>query len=232
MQKSKKLKLFYYTMRIAMFLLLTVSILGIFIDTNDVDTSRNIFIATQLIILIFLSFGPSFLEKRFKLDIPDYMKSSFLVFIIAALLMGEVADFFVTVSWWDDMLHISSSFLVAIVGFSIINSASRNPNKQLVLKPFVIALFVFCFSMTVEALWELFEFTLDNLSTSSNMLRTVNSVTLEPFHGLVAVRDTMYDLILNAITSLIISIIGYFEAKKDFSRFSKWLISPSKKTEK
>jgi len=232
MKKNRKLKLFYYSIRITMVLLLSTSILGIFIDSNDADISRNIFVAIQLAILLILSFGPSFVEKKFKLDIPNYMKSVFLIFILAALLMGEVVNFFVTVSWWDDMLHITSTVLVSIVGFSVINSVARNPDKKLVLKPFIIALFVFCFSMTVEVIWELFEYTLDNLSSSSNMLRTVNSVTLVPYNGLTAIKDTMYDLILNAISSLVISIAGYFDAKNNFDLFSKWLICPKVETQK
>lgn len=215
-----------------MFLLLLTSILGIFIDSDDADISRNIFISIQLVILLIFSFGPSFLERKFKLDIPNYMKSVFLIFILAALLMGEVADFFVTVRWWDDMLHISSTVLVSIVGFSIINTAARNPDKNLVLSPFVIALFVFCFSMTIEIIWELIEFAFDNLATSSNMLRTINSVTLVPYVGLRAVQDTMYDIILCAISSLVISVAGYFDAKNNFNLFSKWLISPMNETQK
>ncbi len=205
-------------------LLLLASILGAFIDADDADISRNIFVALQAVILILLSLGPSYAEKKFKIEIPDFMESIFLVFIIAALFLGEVAEFFVRIVWWDDMLHTISGLLVAIVGFSIINSAVKNPNKKIVINPFVIAIFVFCFSMTVEIIWELIEYTIDTFSSSSNMLRTVDSVTLVPFEGLFAIKDTMHDIILNVIAALTISIIGYFDSKNNFSFFKKWLI--------
>ncbi len=225
MKTNKKIRMFYHFVRIAMALLLTASILGIFIDADDADISRNIFVSIQAFILLILSFGPSLIERKFKLDIPDFMESIFLVFILAALMMGEVAEFFVRISWWDDMLHIISGFLVAIVGFSVVNSAVKNPNKTLIINPLVIALFVFCFSMTVEIIWELLEYTVDTLISSSNMSRTVDSVTLVPYSGLLAMRDTMHDILLNVISALTISILGYFDAKNNLNIFSKWIIA-------
>jgi hypothetical protein len=224
MNTNKRLRLFYYFFRITIGLLLIASIVGIIIDVDGTDVSRNIFVALQASVLLLLSLGPSYAEKKFKIEIPDFLESIFLVFIIAALFLGEVADFFVNISWWDDMLHTISGILVAIVGFSIINSAVKNPKTKIVINPFVIALFVFCFSMTVEIIWELIEYTFDTFSASSNMLRTRNSITLVPFEGLEAIRDTMHDIILNVIASLTISVIGYFDAKNNYGLFKKWLI--------
>jgi len=224
MHKNKKLTIFYYILRISMFLLFITSILGIFIDADGADISRNIFIALQSVILILLSFGPSFVEKKFKLNIPDFMESIFLLFIIAALLFGEVAEFFVRISWWDDMLHTGSGFLVAITGFSILNTATKNPKSILSLNPLFISLFVFCFSVSVEVIWELFEFSVDSFFSSSNMLRTIDSVTLVPYDGLNAVRDTFHDLALTVFSSLFVSILGYFDSKREFRLFSKWFI--------
>ncbi|XMB72047.1 hypothetical protein RJI07_08055 [Mycoplasmatota bacterium WC30] len=229
MKAKRRLKIFYYSVRIGTILLLITSILGIFIDADDADISRSIFVMIQALVLLLLSFGPSFIEKKFKLEIPDFMESIFLVFIMAALLLGEIAEFFVRIAWWDDMLHTTSGFLIAIVGFSIINSANKDPNKKLTLNPMFISLFVFCFSMTVAIIWEFLEYAIDNLATSSNMLRTVDSITLVPHVGLLAIKDTMHDLFLAAISSIIISTIGYFDTKKNLNIFRKWIIAPSEK---
>jgi hypothetical protein len=166
------------------------------------------------------------IEKRFKLEIPDFMESIFLVFIIAAQFFGEIARFFVNIPWWDDALHTTSGFLIAIVGFSIINSANKDPNRSLSLKPIFISIFVFCFSMTIGILWEFLEFAIDSLSSSSNMMRTVDSVTLVPHEGLAAISDTMHDLFLAGISSIIVSFFGYFDAKNNLSFFNKWIIKP------
>ena len=228
MHRDNRLTIFYHVVRTAMALLIVASIINIFIQADDADISRNIFVIIQAIILLLLSYGPPAMEKRLKVEIPDFLEGIFLIFIIAALIFGEVAEFFVKISWWDDMLHTTSGVLVAITSFSIINRAAKNPNNTLSFSPFFIALFVFCFSMTIEAIWELFEYTLDSLSASSNMMRTVDSVTLVPFQGLEAIRDTMHDIILAFFSSLAVSIIGYFDAKHGSKFFKKWLISPVK----
>ena len=232
MRTSKKLKLFYLLVRIAMLFLLVVSILGIIIRPDDADISRSIFVIMQSLILLVLSFGPSFVAKKFNLDIPDFMESMFLLFLILALVFGEIAEFFVNVLWWDDMLHTLSGLLVAIVGFSIINSANRDPNKNLTISPLLVAVFVFSFSMTVEVVWELFEYTADSLIPSSNMMRTIDSQTLIPLSGLAAIEDTMSDITLAFIASLSISVLGFLDQKYNWNLFSKWIITPSESTER
>lgn len=227
MHRNKRLTAFYYIVRIAMILLIAASIVGIFISKDEEDISRSIFVAIQAIVLLLLSFGPPAMEKRLKLDIPDLLEGFFLLFIIGGLIFGEVAGFFVAISWWDDMLHLVSGVLLAITSFSIINAAIKNPSNALTLNPFFIALFVFCFSMTIGVLWEFFEFTLDSLSTGSNMMRTFDSITLIPFEGLSAVRDTIHDLFLASISSLVVSVLGYFDAKSGFKFIKKLLISPA-----
>lgn len=228
MFKNNKLKTVYYVLRIAIFILLVVSILSIFVNHDTDAISRHIFVAMQSIALLLLSFGPSYAEKKFKIEIPDFMESIFLMFIIAALLLGEIAEFFVHVSWWDDMLHTISGLVFTILGFSIINAAVDDPDKKITLNPIVIAIFVFSFSMTIEIIWELFEYSVDSLIANSNMMRTVNSITLEPLTGLDAIADTMHDIILTFFSALFISIIGFFDNKYHWNLFHRWMIKSIK----
>lgn len=228
MRRDKRLTAFYHIVRVAMVLLMIASFIGMFISADDDDISRGIYVIIQAGVLLLLSFGPPTMERRLKLEIPDFLEGIFLVFILAALIGGEVADFFVKISWWDDMLHTASGVLVAVTSFSIINTAVKNPNNTLSLNPFFIALFVFCFSMTVAVVWEFFEFTVDSLSTTSNMMRTRDSITNVAFLGLHAITDTIHDLLLAAFSSLLISIIGYFDAKHGLKFFRKWMIFTNK----
>ena len=65
--------------------------------------------------------------------------------------------------------------------------------------PGFVALFVFAFSMMMGSVWEIFEFSIDSFF-GFNMQKS----------GLV---DTMWDLIVDAIGALFISILGYFYVK-------------------
>lgn len=224
MKTTKKSNILYLLFRIFIGILLIISILGIFINAKNGSVSRYIFVAIQSIVLLLLSFGPSFASEKINLEIPKFMENIFLIFIISALLFGEIAEFFVYISWWDDMLHTTSGILITIVGFSIINASVNEESKNLNMNPIMISLFVFCFSMTVEVLWEIFEYSIDSLVSSSNMLRTRDSITLVPLQGLAAVGDTFHDIILTFIAALTVSILGYIDVKKNLGIFSKWLI--------
>jgi len=225
MLKRVKLSSIYLFFRIFISFLLVISVLGVFINTEDDAISRNIFVAMQSLILLVLSFSPSYAEKKFKLQIPNFMESIFLIFIIAALLLGEIAEFFVHISWWDSLLHTASGLLVAIVAFSIIKAAVNDPNKKIDINPLFIAIFVLSFTITIEIIWEIFEYAVDSFVPTSNMLRTKNSLTLEPYEGLNAIRDTMHDIILTFIAASIIATLGFFDSKYKWGIFNRWIIT-------
>ena len=226
--KKEKLpgKVVFFITRGAIILLLAVSIASFFIDKGDADISRNIFVITQTSILLLLTFTPTFIEKVFKVEIPDFIETLFLFFIVSALLLGEVANFFITVWWWDVMLHIFSGLLVAIVGFSIYVGSIKERKSKKTNHPFFVALFVFCFTVTVEISWELIEYLFDLTVANSNMLRTVDSVTLVPFSGIEAVKDTINDILLNMASAFVIAVLGFFDFKYSWNLFSKWMINP------
>merc|ERR1711879_181774 len=103
-KNKKRLRFFYISIRVFSILLIAASIIGTIVNVNE-ELSHSIFVIIQATALLILSLIPTFIEKRFKLEIPDFMESIFLVFIIAAQLAGEILSFYVHVSWWDDMLH-------------------------------------------------------------------------------------------------------------------------------
>jgi len=64
------------------------------------------------------------------------------------------------------------------------------------------------------------------------MMRTMDSVTLEPFEGLHAIQDTMHDIMLNVVSALTISIMGFFDSKYSFGLFEKWIIHSTRNSVK
>lgn len=224
-EKKIHVKGLYLIIRVSVLLLLAVSVFGLFIEGDDSDTSRNAFVILQTIELLVFSFAPKLIEKLFKVSIPNLLESSFLIFIILAQLFGEVAGFFIFVWWWDVMLHVFSGMFVTIIGFSIYNGfIIKSPDYKKFINPVFVALFVFCFALTVEVTWELVEYFFDSVSSNSNMLRTLNSETLIPYQGLEAIKDTMNDIILTICAASIISVLGYLDIKRNWNLFSRWMI--------
>lgn len=57
-------------------------------------------------------------------------------------------------------MHVINGFLCAAIGFSLLDLLNKN-SKKLKLSPIYLAIFSFCFSMTIGVCWEFFEFAAD-----------------------------------------------------------------------
>ena len=99
---------------------------------------------------------PSFLEGALRMKISPLFEGIIYVFIFAAEILGELAHYFTRVPIWDTLLHTTSGFLYAAVGFVKIDLLNRN-DKNVKLSPIYLTLVAFCFSMTIGVLWEFLE---------------------------------------------------------------------------
>lgn len=62
---------------------------------------------------------------------------------------------------WDTILHTLNDFLMAAIGFSLVDILNRNEKFSFKLSPVFMAIVAFCFSMTIGVIWEFFEFGMD-----------------------------------------------------------------------
>ena len=201
---------------------------------------ENIFVCVLALILLTL---PSIIEKQLAIDIPPLMEGIIYCFIYAAEILGEINSFYTIIPGWDTMLHTINGFLVAAVGFCLVDLFNRSERFTFRLSPLFLALVAFCFSMTVGVLWEFFEFTCDQMMHTDMqkdyVVHEVNSVSLNP-DGLntpvrvpiesvvvngedwteelggyldIGLIDTMKDLQVNCIGAIAFSVIGYFFVK-------------------
>lgn len=208
---GRNTRIFYWVIRVVTLVLFVLSILGLVGLLSDSQLDYG-FIGFNAIALFVLSLAPNFLIKK-GVNVPNVISNVYLIFIAAALLLGEIAGFYIIVPHWDSMLHFSTGSLIGLVGFSLIDILN-NKKAHMNLTPLFIALFVFAFSMTMGTLWEILEYGVD-IVAGSNMQRFKDSVTLVPFVGAEALKDTMKDLILNTLGSLLISILGFIDLKRN-----------------
>ncbi|MBQ5630801.1 MAG: hypothetical protein IIV15_05765, partial [Ruminococcus sp.] len=185
---------------------------------------------------------PAFVQKTFNVELPSTLEIIVLIFIFAAEILGELAEYYVKFSIWDTMLHTTTGFLAAAIGLSLIDLLNRSDRFQIKLSPFFVALVSFCFSMTVGVLWEFFEFAMDVFFRTDmqkdSILHVISSVALHPdgkntpviLGGItdvavngeslglggyldIGLYDTMKDLVVNFIGAVVFSVIGYFYTK-------------------
>ncbi|WP_395332576.1 hypothetical protein WBP06_05285 [Novosphingobium sp. BL-8H] len=132
--------------------------------------------------------------------VPVEIQVCTVIFIFATLFLGEFRDFYIRFWWWDLVLHTSSGVLLGLLGFILLYLLNETEAVGMALRPAFLALFAFCFAVALGALWEIFEFAMDQIF-GMNMQKPM----LGDPSGLT---DTMWDLIVDTIGALVASVGG------------------------
>ena len=162
----------------------------------------------QCMTAILVMFLPSALERRFRLEIPNYMVVLYFAFLYCAVYLGEVRNFYYAVPHWDTILHGFSGARLGALGCVLVNLLNDAPNVKMSLSPGFVAFFAFCFALACGAVWEIYEYLMDGLLHMNMQHFAIEDGT--PLMGRAALLDTMKDLIVDALGALVIAVIGYF----------------------
>ena len=221
------------------YIILRLLVVAALIRSAMLKEYESMFVCLLVLVLFML---PSFLERKLKIDLPDTLEIIILIFIFAAEILGELGCYFIHYPSWDTMLHTTSGFLCAAIGFSLVNLLNKDNRISLSLSPLYMAIAAFCFSITIGVLWEFIEFSADRLflldmqkdtvittissvtlyATNSNtpiVIRSINDVAVNGQSlGLggyldIGLYDTMEDLFVNFIGAVVFSLFGYFYVK-------------------
>ena len=123
------------------------------------------------------------------------------IFMFAAMYLGSVIEFYEIIPGYDKILHSISGVIIALIGYILFLSLIKGDAKG-VFNPMMGVLFSIIFSIAAAAVWEIWEFSTDQLFgfTSQN-----NSLI-----------DTMWDIICGTVMGLItnIPIMMYIKGKK------------------
>lgn len=149
---------------------------------------------------------PTLLSKKLNIKIPVLMYVMFMVFLYCAIFLGEVGSFYYLIPHWDDILHLFSSMMTGFFGYMLVSILNGHENAKVRLSPVFIAIFAFCFSVAIGAIWEIYEFSIDGLmGLNSQKFRLESGVELI---GRNALTDTMKDIIVDCLGALSASLIG------------------------
>lgn len=174
----------------------------------------NMFLGFLAITLFSL---PFLIESRWDIEIPTYLKVTVLLFIFAAIVLGNIHNFLVEYQGvYDKILHIVSGVTIAIIGFAIISYVNKAKGQATVFSPGLVSIFAFTFSMTLLVLWEFYEFFIDTLAhnynpdTERNMQRFREELyTGSVFPQTYGLLDTMLDLLVGFVGAAVVSFIGW-----------------------
>lgn len=166
---------------VAIYLLLRLSVIAIMIIQFFNKNYNDVFLCVLTLILFTI---PEFVDKKLNIELPNTLEVIILLFIYSAEILGEIRGYYLSLKHWDTMLHTINGFLMAAIGFSMIDILNRTEKIKFVLSPVFVAVVAFCFSMTIGVLWEFFEFGMDTM-TATDMQKdylytTVSTVYLNP----------------------------------------------------
>ena len=126
------------------------------------------------------------LEKLFHVRTASDVRIVYTVFLFLAMIIGKVYNFYELMPWWDKFLHVLTGALLAVLGarIGLAMPAGQKPKMGYVF------LFAISFSLACGAVWEIFEFTGDELLGLDSQLRATG------------VMDTMGDIIADTAGAL------------------------------
>ncbi len=212
MKKSEK---FYIVFSLIIRVILIVAIVISFFEDNW------IFVFFSALTFL-LTFFPKIIERSYKIELPVTFQMLIVLFACAGVFLGGVGEFYVKYWWWDSMLHFLAGIGLGFAGFLILYVLYRNNKFQ--AGPGTIAIFSFCFALSLGVLWEIFEFSVDSI-LGEDMQRARN---LCPDIGdcdtRLGLMDTMTDLILDAMGAFIASFAAYLYLLKKKVPFFKRLV--------
>ena len=231
LREHKSSFIVYMTLRALVILVMILQILN--------RNFENVFLCALTLVLLIM---PSLIQINLKIELPTALEIIMLLFIFAAEILGEIQAYYEQIPMWDTVLHTLNGFLMAAIGFALVDILNRNKKISFQLSPAFLAVVAFCFSMTIGVIWEFFEFGMDQIfhldMQKDTIVNTIYSVMLDPAGGNhvvgvtgiqdvavngealglggyldIGLLDTMEDLLVNFIGATVFSIIGYFYVK-------------------
>lgn len=154
--------------------------------------------------------APVLFRRRLPVEVPSEIQVGAALFIFATLFLGEVRDYYERIWWWDLALHGTAGILLGLIGFLIVYVLNESELVEVQMKPAFVALFAFFFALAIGALWEIFEFGMDELFGL-----TMQKPRAGDPSGLT---DTMWDLVVDTLGAAAVSLVGWRYLKRNRRR--------------
>lgn len=160
--------------------------------------SANWSLAAVGLVTFLLTLLPVFFGDRFAVKLPVSFVSMIVVFIFATVFLGEAFDFYEQYWWWDILLHGGSAVGFGLFSFLLVFMLFQGDRYS--APPVAIAFVTFSCAVAVGVIWEIFEFSADQLF-GLNMQKS-------------GLPDTMWDLIVDCIGASVAALAGFLYLKE------------------
>ncbi len=170
----------------------------IFVKDYNIGANSRFLADLSMILVLFI---PKIIRKIFKIKITDTMEFIYVIFVILAQFLGSVVNLYNKTSWYDLFTHFLSGVLTTFLALVIMNwlGVYKENNKGFNI------LFIICFTLMVASVWEFTEYITDII------MKTDVQHVLD-----TGVNDTMEDMLIAFLGSIIVAVSYAFDNKKGF----------------
>jgi hypothetical protein len=145
---------------------------------------------------VLITLLPAIHARRLDARVPLELELALLWLMLADMTLGNGLDLYHRFTWFDKILHFSSSILVALIGFLVIYVLHLTQRTR--FRPWIDGAMILLVTLGLGALWEIAEYTVDQLFGRAT----------QGAPNLSALDDTMVDLILDGIGGVIGALLG------------------------
>ncbi len=168
----------------------------------------NLFLMFSSFVILAFSAMPALFERTFRIVLPMEVDLTLTAFLFSHFILGEVSGYYIRFWFFDLILHCSSGIVIGLVGFIIMYFFLYS--SRVSANPLLVSVFTVSFALAAGALWEIFEFAMDQVF-GFNMQKSGN-------------LDTMSDLIVDFLGACAVGIGVYRYLKKDEDGLVKLMI--------
>lgn len=178
-------------------------------DLNTGATDRFLGDLSMVFVLII----PKIIRALFKIKITDSMEFVYVVFMILAQFIGSVVNLYNHTWWYDLFTHFLSGVLTTVLALVIMNwmGVYKDKNKWFNF------IFMISFTLMIASFWEFMEFGTD-LVMKTDVQHVLDT----------GVKDTMQDMLIAFLGSLIVAFSYLIEDKISKNGFIKKIVSDLK----
>lgn len=169
--------------------------LAILVTAGALVASGDIQYGVFCVVALVLTLIPAIHARNLDAGIPIEIEIAILWLMVTDMTLGNALGLY-SLAWYDKALHLSSSALVAMIGFLAIYVLHLTHKTR--FHPRIDGLAILLVTLGVGALWEIAEFAVDQILGRRS----------QGSPNLTALDDTMFDLILDGVGGLLGSVLG------------------------
>lgn len=147
-------------------------------------------------VALVVTFIPAILERDYELTLNPWLG----LWITTAVFLHSLGSLglYGQIGWWDHLTHATSASLVGGIGYTVARAVDIHHEDIYIPNQFAF-IFILIVVLAFGVLWELFEYGLDVLATTTDITMPLSQ------HGL---NDTVRDLMFNSLGAIVIAIFG------------------------